>query len=238
MPGTRRARRSTRRRSRSRRWARPSGCRRRRRRRRSRTPPGPARARRPAAAPGGVGRGRRLGGGLRRGQKAEGDQSDEWHAARNLKPGSGDARGPESPAPRRCRSRWRRRRGRQRKTAGQVLYPTGGAKQPCRPASPKPRRRPMFFIDIAVPRDVDPEMGKLEGLFVYDIDDLQAVAAGCSPGRTEPRSQRCRDADCRRGGAIPCAATDGECGAGDCGVAAASRGDSAGGAETDAGPAR
>ncbi|MGB7984340.1 MAG: glutamyl-tRNA reductase [Terracidiphilus sp.] len=39
------------------------------------------------------------------------------------------------------------------------------------------RNRPMFFIDIAVPRDVDPLMGKLEGIFVYDIDDLQAVAA-------------------------------------------------------------
>jgi glutamyl-tRNA reductase len=38
------------------------------------------------------------------------------------------------------------------------------------------RNRPMFFIDIAVPRDVDPLMGKLEGIFVYDIDDLQAVA--------------------------------------------------------------
>jgi glutamyl-tRNA reductase len=39
------------------------------------------------------------------------------------------------------------------------------------------RNKPMFFIDIAVPRDVDPAMGKLEGIFVYDIDDLQAVAA-------------------------------------------------------------
>jgi glutamyl-tRNA reductase len=39
------------------------------------------------------------------------------------------------------------------------------------------RNKPMFFIDIAVPRDVDPAMGKLEGVFVYDIDDLQAVAA-------------------------------------------------------------
>ena len=39
------------------------------------------------------------------------------------------------------------------------------------------KNRPMFFIDIAVPRAVDPEMGKLEGVFVYDIDDLQAVAA-------------------------------------------------------------
>jgi glutamyl-tRNA reductase len=39
------------------------------------------------------------------------------------------------------------------------------------------RNRPMFFIDIAVPRDVDPAMNKLDGIFVYDIDDLQQVAA-------------------------------------------------------------
>src|SRR3954462_10473411 len=37
------------------------------------------------------------------------------------------------------------------------------------------KNRPMFFIDIAVPRDVDPEMNKLDGIFVYDIDDLQSV---------------------------------------------------------------
>jgi len=35
------------------------------------------------------------------------------------------------------------------------------------------KNRPMFFIDIAVPRDVDPEMHKLDGIFVYNIDDLQ-----------------------------------------------------------------
>jgi glutamyl-tRNA reductase len=35
----------------------------------------------------------------------------------------------------------------------------------------------MFFIDIAVPRDVDPGMNEVEGCFVYDIDDLQQVAA-------------------------------------------------------------
>ena len=34
----------------------------------------------------------------------------------------------------------------------------------------------MFFIDIAVPRDVDPEVNKLDGVFLYDIDDLQSVA--------------------------------------------------------------
>ncbi len=38
------------------------------------------------------------------------------------------------------------------------------------------RGRPMFFIDIAVPRDVDPRMNEVEGCFVYDIDDLQQVA--------------------------------------------------------------
>jgi glutamyl-tRNA reductase len=35
----------------------------------------------------------------------------------------------------------------------------------------------MFFIDIAVPRDVDAEMNKLDGIFVYDIDDLQQAVS-------------------------------------------------------------
>jgi len=39
------------------------------------------------------------------------------------------------------------------------------------------RNRPIFFIDIAVPRDVAPDINNLEGCFVYDIDDLQQVAA-------------------------------------------------------------
>jgi glutamyl-tRNA reductase len=50
------------------------------------------------------------------------------------------------------------------------------------------RNKPMFFIDIAVPRDVDPAMGKLEGVFVYDIDDLQAVAAAHMEERTRVAS--------------------------------------------------
>jgi glutamyl-tRNA reductase len=35
----------------------------------------------------------------------------------------------------------------------------------------------MFFIDIAVPRDVDPELNKVDGIFVYDIDDLQSAVS-------------------------------------------------------------
>jgi glutamyl-tRNA reductase len=53
------------------------------------------------------------------------------------------------------------------------------------------RNRPMFFIDIAVPRDVDPEMNKLDGIFVYDIDDLQQVAAA----HMEERSRQAVDAE-------------------------------------------
>src|SRR5438128_9719527 len=45
------------------------------------------------------------------------------------------------------------------------------------------KNRPMFFIDIAVPRDVDPEMNKLDGIFVYDIDDLQQAVASHVAGR-------------------------------------------------------
>jgi len=48
------------------------------------------------------------------------------------------------------------------------------------------KNRPMFFIDIAVPRDVSPEMGKLDGIFTYDIDDLQqAVSSHVADRRKE-----------------------------------------------------
>jgi glutamyl-tRNA reductase len=39
------------------------------------------------------------------------------------------------------------------------------------------RNSPVFFIDIAVPRDVAPAVNDLEGCFVYDMDDLQQLAA-------------------------------------------------------------
>lgn len=39
----------------------------------------------------------------------------------------------------------------------------------------KRRNRPLFFIDIAVPRDLDPKLIELENVFLYDIDDLTNV---------------------------------------------------------------
>jgi glutamyl-tRNA reductase len=48
------------------------------------------------------------------------------------------------------------------------------------------KNKPMFFIDIAVPRDVSPEMAKLDGIFTYDIDDLQqAVSSHVADRRKE-----------------------------------------------------
>jgi glutamyl-tRNA reductase len=37
------------------------------------------------------------------------------------------------------------------------------------------RNRPLFFIDIAVPRDIDPRVNRLSNVYVYDIDDLKGV---------------------------------------------------------------
>jgi glutamyl-tRNA reductase len=39
----------------------------------------------------------------------------------------------------------------------------------------KRRNRPLFFVDIAVPRDVEPEVNGLSNVYVYDVDDLKGV---------------------------------------------------------------
>lgn len=39
----------------------------------------------------------------------------------------------------------------------------------------KRRNRPLFFIDIAVPRDIDPKANQISNVYVYDIDDLTGV---------------------------------------------------------------
>ncbi len=50
----------------------------------------------------------------------------------------------------------------------------------------KRRWEPLLIIDIAVPRDVDPAVNELEGVYLYDIDALQAIA---DDGRRERERQ-------------------------------------------------
>ncbi len=40
---------------------------------------------------------------------------------------------------------------------------------------PARRNRPLVLVDIAVPRDIDPAVAELPNVFLYDIDDLEAV---------------------------------------------------------------
>ena len=47
----------------------------------------------------------------------------------------------------------------------------------------------MFFIDIAVPRDIDPEVNKIPGVYCYDIDDLQTVVEHNREERREQSNQ-------------------------------------------------
>jgi glutamyl-tRNA reductase len=44
-----------------------------------------------------------------------------------------------------------------------------------RPVMRARRNKPLFFIDIAVPRDLDPGLNELENVYLYDIDDLSSV---------------------------------------------------------------
>ena len=43
--------------------------------------------------------------------------------------------------------------------------------------------RPLFLIDLAVPRDLDPAIHELDGCYLYDIDDLESVVASTLSGR-------------------------------------------------------
>jgi glutamyl-tRNA reductase len=47
------------------------------------------------------------------------------------------------------------------------------------------RQKPMFFIDIAVPRDIDPKVNDVENVYLYDMDDLQGVVASNLQQRNE-----------------------------------------------------
>lgn len=49
-------------------------------------------------------------------------------------------------------------------------------KEQVREAVRRRRNRPLFLIDIAVPRDIDPEVNQIDNVYLYDIDDLKGIA--------------------------------------------------------------
>jgi glutamyl-tRNA reductase len=63
---------------------------------------------------------------------------------------------------------------------GQVL-----TREQVRPTLAGRKGRPLFLIDIAVPRDVDPGVHELDGCYLYDIDDLESVVAESVAGRRQ-----------------------------------------------------
>jgi glutamyl-tRNA reductase len=60
--------------------------------------------------------------------------------------------------------------------------------------------RPLLLIDIAVPRDIDPRCADLEGVTLYDIDDLQAVVRRNLHSRADviPHAEQILDEEIRR----------------------------------------
>ena len=66
------------------------------------------------------------------------------------------------------------------------------------------RNRPLFIIDIAMPRDVEPAAGEIEQVFLYNIDDLAADHPR-EFGAPVERGRACRDDRVRRSRALSCA---------------------------------
>jgi glutamyl-tRNA reductase len=64
----------------------------------------------------------------------------------------------------------------------------------------RPPARQLLLIDIAVPRDIDPRCGELEGVTLYDIDDLQRVVARNLDSRASevPRAEQIVEEEIRR----------------------------------------
>jgi glutamyl-tRNA reductase len=62
------------------------------------------------------------------------------------------------------------------------------------------RGRPLLFVDLAVPRDIDPGVASFDGCFVYDIDDLEGVVEASLAGRRAEaaRAERIVAAEAKR----------------------------------------
>ena len=66
-------------------------------------------------------------------------------------------------------------------TRADVVVTSTGSRMPIidrgmlKPVLKSRRQRPLFFVDIAVPRDVEPGVGRMDHVFLYNVDDLQGI---------------------------------------------------------------
>jgi glutamyl-tRNA reductase len=65
----------------------------------------------------------------------------------------------------------------------------------------KRRNRPLLLIDIAVPRDIEPEVNFMENVFLYNIDDLQSIADDYLNQRKQEAAQ-CEAIICQKAAAL------------------------------------
>ncbi len=76
-----------------------------------------------------------------------------------------------------------------------IIITSTGATEPvvthalAKKALKRRRGKPVFFIDIAMPRDVESKVGELDGCFVYDIDDLTQVVEANLESRLDEAAQ-------------------------------------------------
>jgi glutamyl-tRNA reductase len=76
------------------------------------------------------------------------------------------------------------------KTADIIISSTGApgyviTKDQVKPVMRMRKNRPLFFIDIAVPRDIEPDINRIPNAYVYDIDDLQGLISENVEARTQ-----------------------------------------------------
>lgn len=78
-----------------------------------------------------------------------------------------------------------------RLSAADIVISSTGSREPIltgeqfRPIPARRRYRPLLLIDIAVPRDIEPAVGEQEEVYLYNIDDLQAVVEATLAGRQD-----------------------------------------------------
>ena len=66
-------------------------------------------------------------------------------------------------------------------TRADVVVSSTGSRMPIidreqlKPVLRARRQRPLFFVDIAVPRDIEPSVGRMDHVFLYNVDDLQGI---------------------------------------------------------------